>query len=282
MPAASRQEGLPGDGPRAWPNGPGRAGPARRGGDTFLLNSPRSPDGGGGGPNTKPGAQRPTACSCEAASPPGDHWGAERPSWRAGRPPTRPGRPGPSTADLAAGMTTAQPAAGWLLERAGTGMDGRGDPREPSHHQPMKSVRVSGSCPRRNDDVRRSPASCRLDSFKGARPRPEEVGKRSALRRAWHRKECPRRRGPGGDRRQAARRRRRPRPRARGPRNGGTTPRPPGGRSGGRWRAGSDPIGRGGRDGRGSPRAGASPAGAVRPRQRLPRAGGPQDWPGMA
>ena len=29
-------------------------------------------------------------------------------------------------------------------------------------------------------------------------------------------------------------------------------------------------------------RAGARPAGAVRPRQRLPRAGGPQDWPGRA
>ena len=49
MPAASRQEGRAGDGPRAWPNGPEGPGPARRGGDTFLLNSPRSPDGGGGG-----------------------------------------------------------------------------------------------------------------------------------------------------------------------------------------------------------------------------------------
>ena len=203
MPAASRQEGRAGDGPRAWPNGPGGPGPARRGGDTFLLNSPRFPTGAGGGPNTKPGAQRPTACSCEAASPPGDHWGAERPSWRAGRPPTRPGRPGPSTADLAAGMTSAAgggPAAGAGRHRNGRA---RGSPRAVGVTEPVKSVRVSGSCPRPNDDVRRSPASCRLDSFKGARPRPEEVGKRSALPRAWASEGVPsaarsRRRSPAG------------------------------------------------------------------------------------
>ena len=59
-------------------------------------------------------------------------------------------------------------------------------------------------------------------------------------------------------------------PRARCPRNGGTMPRPSGG-----------PVGSGGVTS-GGRRADARPAGAVRPRQRLPRAGGPQDWPGTA
>ena len=63
MPAASRQEGRAGAGPRAWPNGPEGPGPARRGGDTFLLNSPRSPDGGGGGTKHETGSEsRPTTC----------------------------------------------------------------------------------------------------------------------------------------------------------------------------------------------------------------------------
>jgi hypothetical protein len=41
------------------------------------------------------------------------------------------------------------------------------------------------------------------------------------------------------------------------------------------------PVGSGG-VAPGGRRAGARPAGGVRPRQRLPRAGGPQDWPGRA
>jgi hypothetical protein len=36
-------------------------------------------------------------------------------------------------------------AAGRLLERAGTGGNGREDPREPSHDQPTRSDRISGS-----------------------------------------------------------------------------------------------------------------------------------------
>ena len=54
----------------------------------------------------------------------------------------------------------------------------------------------------------------------------------------------------------------------------GTAARCPARPSAGRY--GSGGIAPGGR------RAGARPAGDVRPRQRLPRAGGPQDWPGRA
>ena len=57
MPAASRQEGRAGDGPRAWPNGPEGPGPARRGGDTFLLNSPRFPAGDGRGTKHETGSE---------------------------------------------------------------------------------------------------------------------------------------------------------------------------------------------------------------------------------
>ena len=130
----------------------------------FSLTLPAPPAGAGGGQTRSRERSDPPLSLSGPRAPPMSHWGRSGPDGGHDARRTRAGRPGPSTADLAAGMTPLA-AAGRLLERAGTGMDGRGDPREPLRHQPMKSARVSGSCPRPNDDVRRSPAQGRLEAF---------------------------------------------------------------------------------------------------------------------
>jgi hypothetical protein len=129
--------GRPAGGPSRRPSGPtGRAGrpPAAAAAMPFSLTLPASPPGTGGGQNTKPAAySRPTTFALRAASPPDESLGAERPG-TAGTMPAelRPGWPGPSTADLAAGMTPLA-AAGRLLERAGTEWR---DPRRPPGRRP--------------------------------------------------------------------------------------------------------------------------------------------------
>ena len=95
MPAASRQEGRAGDGAAGLAQRAGRAAAGRAAAMPFSLTLPAPPTGGGGGTQHEPGAQRPTTLSFRAASPPGDHSGAERPGGRADARPTRPGRPRP-------------------------------------------------------------------------------------------------------------------------------------------------------------------------------------------
>jgi hypothetical protein len=144
MPAASRQEGRAGDGARAWPNGPTRAAAGRRGGDAFLLNSPRSPDGGGGGLNTSRERSDPPLCFVRAASPPGDRSGAERPGGRARRPtdPARTARP------IASGACCRHDA---YSRRAGCWSgpaprrEGRRELCELSSYWTARCVRVSGA-----------------------------------------------------------------------------------------------------------------------------------------
>jgi hypothetical protein len=70
-----------------WPNGPtradGRPPPAAM---PFSLTLPASPPGTGGGPNTKPAAQRPTTLSEARGAPPVLVLGAERAGGRLSRP----------------------------------------------------------------------------------------------------------------------------------------------------------------------------------------------------
>ena len=137
---------------RIPPGGPGgrrAAGLAQRAGGAdgrpaaaaipFSLTLPASPPGTGGGPNTKPAAQRPTTCFLAGPrAPPMSHWGRSGPAGGHDARPARPGRPGPSTADLAAGMTRTRggPAAGAGRHRNGRA---RGSPRAVA--RPISGVR---------------------------------------------------------------------------------------------------------------------------------------------
>ena len=91
MPAASRQDGpgRPTDG-GAGPTGRRGPRPAAAAATPFSLTLPAPPTGaGGGGHNTSRERSDPPHCPVRAASPPGDHSGAERPGGRARRPPIR-------------------------------------------------------------------------------------------------------------------------------------------------------------------------------------------------
>ena len=164
MPAASPPGGPGGRRGRGlWPNGPTRAAAGRRGGDAFLAFSPRPPDGGGGGTQHEPGAQRPTTLSFRAASPPGDHSGAERPGGRARRPPD----PARTARPIASGTCCRHDAysrrAGCWSGPAPKGT-ARGSPR--AVEPPAGEVR-----PRQRAFVPAPTETMRGEVFTGARPR---------------------------------------------------------------------------------------------------------------
>jgi hypothetical protein len=178
MPAACPPGGPGG----RWPRGPGPTGrrgprPAAAAAMPFSLSLP-APHRGGGGHNTSRERSDPPHRPVRAASPPGDHSGAERPGGRARRPPdpVRMARP------IDSGTCCRHDA---YSRRAGCwsgpapNVTGAGCPRavelpsgEVCPRQRVLSAPTGPSWPH----CVVSPASCRLEVFHRRAPPPRDFG----------------------------------------------------------------------------------------------------------